>query len=190
MPATYVTKAELRTLLGIGSLYSDSVVEEVAQAAENIVKDFLWFNKAYVYATELKSLTATITTVQPHGFVTGQSVVITESGAGFNGTHTITATTPLTFQFVKASGADQNKHLVQPYGVITGSFHGTDYATVSEIRQGAAMIAVDIWQSRQQTASGGISPDFQPSPYRMGNTLIARIRGLVANHLSPNGLVG
>ena len=138
MPATYITKAELRVLLGIGSLYSDSVVEECCQAAENIVKDFLWFNKAYVYATELKSLTATITTVQPHGFVTGQSVVITESGAGFNGTHTITATTPLTFQFVKASGADQNKHLVQPYGVITGSFHGTDYATVPEIRQGAA----------------------------------------------------
>ncbi len=52
------------------------------------------------------------------------------------------------------------------------------------------MIAVDIWQSRQQTASGGISPDFQPSPYKMGNTLLARIRGLVANHLSPNGLVG
>jgi hypothetical protein len=190
LPATYVTQAELRTLLGIGTLYSDSVVEEVAQAAENIVKSFLWFNKAYVYSTELKSLTATIVTVQPHGFVTGQSVAITESGAVFNGTYTITATTPLSFQYTKASGADQNLHLVKPYGVITGSFHGTDYATVPEIRQGAAMIAVDIWQSRQQTASGGISPDFQPSPYKMGNTLIARIRGLIANHLSPNGLVG
>ncbi len=30
----------------------------------------------------------------------------------------------------------------------------------------------------------------QPSPYKMGNTLLARIRGLIANHLSPNGLVG
>ena len=190
MPATYVTKAELRTLLGIGSLYADSVVEEVAQAAENIVKGYLWFNNAYVYATELKNLTVTITTVQPHGFVTGQSVVITESGAGFNGTHTITATTSLTFQFVKASGADQANHLIKPYGVVTGSFHGTDYATVPEIRQASAMIAVDIWQARQASNAGGISPDFQPSPYRMGNTLTARIRGLIANHLSPNSLVG
>ena len=190
MAATYVTQSELRVLLGIGSLYQDSVVEEVAQAAENIVKGFLWFNKSYVYSTELKSLTATIVTVEPHGFVTGQSVVLTESGAVFNGTYTITATTPLSFQYTKASGADQNAHLVKPYGVITGSFHGTDYATVPEIRQASAMIAVDIWQARQASNAGGISPDFQPSPYRMGNTLTARIRGLIANHLSPNSLVG
>jgi hypothetical protein len=52
------------------------------------------------------------------------------------------------------------------------------------------MIAVDIWQARQSSNAGGISPDFQPSPYRMGNTLLARVRGLLANHLSPNGLVG
>ncbi len=81
------------------------------------------------------------------------------------------------------------KSVVRPYGTISAATN-VDYATIPEIRQGAAMIAVDIWQSRQQTASGGISPDFQPSPYRMGNTLLARIRGLIANHLSPNGLVG
>ncbi len=34
MPATYVTIAELRTNLGIGTLYADSVVEEVCQAAD------------------------------------------------------------------------------------------------------------------------------------------------------------
>ena len=190
MPATYVTKAELRTLLGIGSLYADSVVEEVAQAAENIVKDYLWFNKAYIASTELTSLTATVTTVNPHGFVVGQSVVISESGATFNGTRTITEATIYTFSFTVASGADQTNHLVRPYGVVTGSFHGTDFATVPEIRQASAMIAVDIWQARQASNAGGISPDFQPSPYRMGNTLTARIRGLIANHLSPNSLVG
>jgi hypothetical protein len=89
-----------------------------------------------------------------------------------------------------SSGADQTNQLVRPYGVVTGSFHGTDYATVPEIRQASAMIAVDIWQARQASNAGGISPDFQPSPYRMGNTLTARIRGLIANHLSPNSLVG
>ena len=45
MAATYVTEAELRTALGIGALYSSAVVEEVCQAAENIVKAKLWFNK-------------------------------------------------------------------------------------------------------------------------------------------------
>ena len=190
MAATYITTAELRTLLGIGSLYSDSVVEEVCQAAENIVKGYLWFNKAYIAATELKSLTATVTTVNPHGFVVGQSVAISESGSVYNGTRTITAATIYTFSFTVASGADQTNHLVRPYGVVTGAFHGTDYATVPEIRESAMMIATDIFQARQASNAGGISPDFQPSPYRMGNTLIARIRALIANHLSPYGLVG
>ena len=190
MAATYITTAELRTLLGIGSLYSDSVVEEVCQAAENIVKGYLWFNKAYIASTELISLTATVTTINPHGFVVGQSVVISESGSVFNGTRTITAATIYTFSFTVASGTNQSIHLVRPYGVVTGSFHGTDYAIVPEIREGSAMIAVDIWQARQSSNAGGISPDFQPSPYRMGNTLLARVRGLLANHLSPNGLVG
>ena len=190
MPATYVTEAELRLNLGIGSLYTSAVVEEVCQSAENIIKSFLWFNKAYIAATELTSLTATVTTVNPHGFVVGQSVVISESGATFNGTRTITEATIYTFSFTVASGANQTNHLVRPYGVVTGAFHGTDYATVPEIRESAMMIATDIFQARQASNAGGISPDFQPSPYRMGNTLIARIRALIANHLSPYGLVG
>ena len=190
MPATYVTEAELRLNLGIGSLYTSTVVEEVCQSAENIIKSFLWFNKAYIAATELKSLTATVTTVNPHGFVVGQSVAITESGSVYNGTRTITEATIYTFSFTVASGADQTNHLVRPYGVVTGAFHGTDYATVPEIRESAMMIAVDIFQARHASNAGGISPDFQPSPYRMGNTLIARIRALIANHLSPYGLVG
>jgi hypothetical protein len=52
------------------------------------------------------------------------------------------------------------------------------------------MIAVDIWQARNSSNAGGVSPDFQPSPYKMGNTLLARVRALLANHLSPKGLVG
>ena len=52
------------------------------------------------------------------------------------------------------------------------------------------MIAVDIWQARQLSSAGGISPDFQPSPYRMGNSLLSRVRGLIADHLAPTGMVG
>ena len=59
-----------------------------------------------------------------------------------------------------------------------------------EVNEAALMIAVDIWQARQTSNAGGISPDFQPSPYRMGNTLMARVRGLLADHLAPGGQVG
>ena len=44
MAATYVTVAELRSALGIGSLYSDTVVEEVCQSAQDIVSSYLWVN--------------------------------------------------------------------------------------------------------------------------------------------------
>jgi hypothetical protein len=52
------------------------------------------------------------------------------------------------------------------------------------------MISVDIWQARQVSNSGGVSPDFAPSPYRMGNTLLARVRGLLAHAISPSSMVG
>ena len=40
MPAVYVTQQELRTNLGIGTLYSDSTVEEVCQTAEDLIKQY------------------------------------------------------------------------------------------------------------------------------------------------------
>jgi hypothetical protein len=66
-----------------------------------------------------------------------------------------------------------------------------DYATIPAVQQASLMIAVDIWQSRQAPSSGGVSIDgFTPSPYRMGNTLLARVRGLLAPFLSPNSMIG
>ncbi len=38
MPATYVTEAELRANLQLGNLYSSATVEEVCQAAENVIR--------------------------------------------------------------------------------------------------------------------------------------------------------
>ena len=48
MAATYVTKAELRTNLGIGTLYSDAVVEEVCQTAEDLLNSYLWFDSLFL----------------------------------------------------------------------------------------------------------------------------------------------
>jgi len=47
-----------------------------------------------------------------------------------------------------------------------------------------------FWQARQVSSTGGVSPDFTPSPYRMGNTLLARVRGLIAHALDPRSMVG
>ena len=41
MAATYVTEAQLRTALGIGTLYDDATVESVCQAAEDLISKML-----------------------------------------------------------------------------------------------------------------------------------------------------
>ena len=191
MAATYVTLSELRSNLGIGTLYSDSTVEECCQSAQDIVDSYLWYNSALVYATALTSNVATITTTQPHGFVTGQSVTITKSDtATFNGTYTITGYTIFTFTYARTA-SDQTTHLVVPFGLVRGPNHSTAYASVAAIREASMMIAVDIWQARQAPSGQGASIDgFVPSPFKMGNTLIARVRGLLAPYMAPTAMVG
>ena len=190
MAATYVTMSELRTNLGIGTLYADATVEEVCQSAQDIIDAYLWYNQALVYSTALTNNVATITTTQPHGFVTGQSVVITKSASTFNGTFTITGYTTFTFTFAKTA-SDQITFLVSPFGLIRGSQTGTAYASVAAVREASMMIAVDIWQARQAPSGQGASLDgFVPSPFKMGNTLIARVRGLLAPYLAPTAMVG
>jgi len=191
MAATYVTMQELRNNLGIGTLYLDATVEEVCQSAQDIIDAYLWYNSALVYSTALTSNVATITTTQPHGFVTGQSVTITKSDtATFNGTYTITGYTTFTFTYSRTA-SDQTTHLVVPFGLVRGPNHSTAYASVAAIREASMMIAVDIWQARQAPSGQGASIDnFVPSPFKMGNTLIARVRGLLAPYMAPTAMVG
>jgi len=193
MAATYITMSELRTLLGIGSLYSDPTVEECAQAAEDYVKSFLWFNTAPVVATRLLSNVATIYTPTPHTFVKGETVVITDLGAHYNGSKTITAAGYNWIQYTVSgnNNPDEPFHNVAPYGLITGSFHATDYATVPAVREATATVAVTIWQSRQAPGASVATIDgFVGSPYQLGNTLLGKVRGLLAGYLSPSGMIG
>jgi hypothetical protein len=187
--ATYVTNAELRTALGIGTLYADVVVEEVCQSAENIVSSKLWRNDFYFQEMSVSNLIATLYFAIRQGMYVAQ--VVTVSGTGVStvdGAHTLTASSPNTISFTTTSG-DIVRHNVSPLGKCAGAAL-TDYSLVPEVREASLMIAVDIWQARNTSNSGGVSPDFQPSPYKMGNTLIARVRGLIAGYISPGSLVG
>lgn len=217
MAATYVTPTDLRAALGIGSLYDDETLEQVCQASENIISKYLWFNEYPIIGVTRNSNIATVIMSTPIAISTGQTVVIENSGAHYNGTHTVTGTYPWTTgstafnwwafnPFVRTSFPngfsaiqftsnydDDNYHLIVPYGkikVTPGTYE--DYADLPEIQLAALELAIDMWQARQQSNAGGVSPDgsFTPSPYRMGNSMIARIRGLLAPHLSPRGMVG
>jgi hypothetical protein len=190
MPATYVTEAELRSALGIQSLYTSAVVEEVCQAAENIVKGKLWFNTQSVYAIEATGTTGRIYIYEnADQFVVGDTINVENVRQHFNGSSVITKKNGGWLEFVDNQITTLEYHTIAPWGRVYGT-QSIDYATLPEVNQATLMIAVDIWQARQASNAGGISPDFQPSPYRMGNTLMARVRGLLADHLAPGGQVG
>jgi hypothetical protein len=216
MPATYVTEAELRANLGIENLYSSDTVETVCQTAQDLLNQFLWFDSAPVVGATLQNNIATVMIANPAIFSTGQSVTLSGCGATFNGTYTITGTmpwsagttnqiptlvwSPLTWnwpngfsfiQFAKTA-ANVNFFKILPFGSAVGADLKTNsYATTPAVREAAMILAVDIWQARQVSQTGGVSLDgFSPSPYRMGNSMIGKIRGLIAGYTNPNAMVG
>jgi len=215
MAATYVTAAELKANLGIGTLYADSIVEEVCQTAQDLLDSYLWFNSYPVVGVTTQNGTGVCVISVAAGFTPGQTIHLSNCGSAYNGDHVITATYPwpsgagafpyfsffpinrysfpLGYQIIQFDLAqpDDNYHLIVPYGKAMGAnYKESTYATTPAINEAAMMLAVDIWQARQQSSAGGISPDFAPSPYRMGNQLMGRVRGLIAPYVSPRSMVG
>lgn len=188
------TISELRTALGIGTLYSDSVLQEICDAGDNVLLPFIWNNSTPNIA---HSNTATTGTLYFNEDVTkkyyiGETVVISGNGSKHNGSKTITdvGTDSITYAITGNNNTAAPYHPVNPYGSVAAESY-LDPATVPAIQEASLMVCIDIFQSRQAPSSGGVTIDgYAPSPYRMGNTLIARVRGLLAPYLSPGSMVG
>ena len=213
--ADYVTVAEVRAAIGIQDLYSDPDIESVCTAATDLIRKQLWHNEYPIIGVSLYNNYATAVLSAPLPIATGQSVTISGCGSLYNGTKTITGTYPWSsgsasfnwwavWPYVRNSfpngysmiqwsqtHADDNYHLIVPYGkVAVTPTTMTAYETEPLIRLAALELAIDMWQARQQSNAGGISPDFSPSPYRMGRSLLSRVSGLIAPFISPRGMVG
>jgi len=216
VPATYVTEAELRANLGIENLYSSDIVETCCQTAQDILNQFLWFDSAPVVGATLQNNIATVMIANPAIFSVGQSVTLSGCGSTFNGTYTITGTMPWTagtttqipnlfwnpftwnwpngysfIQFAKTA-ANVNFFRILPYGSAVGADLKTNtYATTPAVREAAMILATDIFQARQVNNASGFSIDGQSiNPYRLGNSMMGKIRGLIAGYTNPNSLVG
>ena len=188
------TVAELRTALGVGTLYADATLQEVCDAADNVLLPFIWANTSFGIAHSNEASTGTTyfdENVQKTFYV-GQTVTISGMGSKHNGSKTITAVGEysITYAITGNNNTVTPYHPVQPYGIVAADTY-LDPSTIPAIQEAALMISIDIWQSRQAPSSGGVSIDgYTPSPYRMGNTLLARVRGLLAPYLDPRSMVG
>ncbi len=188
------TVAELRTALGVGTLYADATLQEVCDAADNVLLPFIWANTTPIvgHSNEASTGTSYFDENVQKTFYVGQTVVISGAGSKHNGSKTITAVgeDSITYAITGNNNTVTPFHPVNPFGMVAADTY-LDPSTVPAIQEAALMISIDIWQSRQAPSSGGVSIDgYTPSPYRMGNTLLARVRGLLAPYLDPRSMVG
>ena len=185
------TVAELRSTLGVGTLYPDATLQEVCDATDAVLLPMLWANTNFATAHSNQGTVGTLyfdTEVQDIYYV-GQSVVITGAGSHFNGNKTITGVGDYSITVTTNHTTDATKHPFNPFATVAASSY-VDWAEDKAIQQAALMVSVEIWQARTATLSGSNLVDFQPSPYRMSSQLLAKVRGLLAHALSPNSMVG
>ena len=186
------TVAELRSTLGVGTLYPDATLQEVCDASDAVLLPMLWTDVYFNVAHENTTTKGTLYFDQlvKDIFYVGETVVVTGNKSHFNGSKTITEVKDYSISYtITGTPAATPRHNVNPYGTVTADVT-TDWAEDKAVQQAALMISVEIWQARTATLSGSNAVDFQPSPYRMSAQLLAKVRGLIAHALDPRSMVG
>jgi hypothetical protein len=183
------TVAELRGVLGVGTLFADTILQEVCDASDAVLLPMLWVKSDFAIAHSKTTTTATLYFETAHDFIVGDSVVITNCGSAWNGTKTITAVSELSITYTISAATATEKNTITPYGTVTGDTT-TDWTIDTAVQEASLMLCVDIFQARQAPSSGGVAIDGSASPWRMSNSLLAKIRGLIAHALDPRSMVG
>jgi hypothetical protein len=186
------TVSELRTTLGVGTLYSDAVLQSVCDASDKVLLPMLWNNDSYniAHSADDDQRTLYFENLEKGQFYIGQAVIVSENDDLFDGTYTITAVGETSITYTHEDGGRQRPyHLVRPFGKVAAQ-DDVDWSLDQAIQNASLMIAVEIWQARTSTLNGSNTVDFQPSPYRMSAQLLAKVRGLVSHALSPSSMIG
>lgn len=188
------TVAELKAALGVGSLYADATLQEVCDAADNVLLPFIWANTNFNVAHSNTASTGTLYFDEDvrNTYYVGETVVIAGNGSKHNGSKTITEVGEysITYAITGNNNTPAPYHPVNPFGTVAAETY-LDPSTIPSIQLAALMIAESIWQSRQANSGNNMSPDgSMGSFYAMSSQLISRIRGLIAPYLDPRSMVG
>jgi len=188
-----ITLAELKSVLGIGDIYADAIVQACADSAENIILSYLTFDDVAINAVSLTSNVAKFYCYN-NTFVVGQALTVTGCGSPFNGSQTVTVVGideyGVTYFEAAETNADITKRRVIPNGRAVLTSQATLYDTTPEVREAALAVACDIWITRTGTL-GQQGVDFQsPAPYRLGRSMLTRVSGLLGKHLDTRGYLG
>jgi len=188
-----ITLSELKSVLGIGDIYADSIVQAVADSAENIILSYLIFDDVSIVGA---SLTNNVARFYCHDntFVVGQALTVTNCGSPFNGSRTVTRVGfdeyGVSYFEAAVTNADITKRQIIPNGRAVLTSQAALYDTTPEVREAALAVACDIWITRTGTL-GQQGVDFQsPAPYRLGRSMLTRVSGLLGKHLDTRGYLG
>ena len=183
-----ISISELKSVLGIGSIYPDAEVQQVADAASDIILSYLEFNRSSIVAVELNDNVATYYTAEPHDFVVGSVLTISSAVHPFNGSKTVTEHSANSF-----NAAITHENVVatplRPYGKAVLTSQAALYDANASVREACLALAVDIWETRKGTM-GQQGVDFAPAPYRLGRSMLQRIMGLLGKDVDTNSMVG
>jgi hypothetical protein len=186
---TIITANELRAVLGVSSaLYSDTILNDVIDTAENVVLPMLVRYSSPIRSVELRANQAIFTFDAIQVFNEGQSVVIANAGSPFNGTHTVLADglSDTTFR-VAITNADIAKRNLIPAGTATLSGAST-YVGVPEVESAVLAVATEVFQSRSAVGGQIEGVDFQVTPFRLGRSLFNRVSGLLGRHIDQESI--
>jgi len=188
-----ITLSELKTVLGIGDIYADSIVQAVADSAENIILSYLIFDDVSIMGVSLTSNVARFYCYD-NTFVIGQALTVSKCGAPFDGSRTVSKVGydeyGVTYFEAAITNADITKRSVIPNGRAVLTSQAALYDTTPEVREAALAVACDIWITRTGTL-GQSGVDFQsPAPYRLGRSMLTRVSGLLGKHLDTRGYLG
>lgn len=181
---------EFRVTLGVGTLYPDEQLQQVADAADQLIDGLLDYNSASIWSYEADNANkVTYYTYSNHYYNIGDSVIISGLAGVFNGTKTITDVGNRFFQ-VSTTTTQLVPQKVKPWAVVRLASQATIYDEIPAVREAALAVAVEIFQ--QRTSPGGTiqSVDFTPAPHRLGRSLLTRVTGLLAPYMSMGGFVG
>ena len=187
-----VTPSELRSVLGVSSsLYNDTYLQKIIDTSELTILPLLVSYSSAVTHRRIASNVATLTTNTPHNYIVGSSVVVSTVDATFNGTYTVTAVGgEYEFSYAKTN-ADIAFNAVIPHGVtyLSGYDAATIYASNPAVYEAIIVVSVEVFQSI--TAAGGQIEgiDFQPTPYRMGRSLLNRVVGILGKSLDTGAML-
>ena len=189
-----ITISELKAVLGIGDIYADAIVQEVADAAENILLSYLIFDDVAINGVQLTNNVARFYCYD-NTFVVSQALTVSGCGSPFNGSRTVTNVGydeyGVSFFEAAITNANITKRKVIPNGRALLTSQATMYDVgYPEVSEACLAIACDIWITRTGTL-GQQGVDFQsPAPYRLGRSMLTRVSGLLGKHLDTRGYLG